>query len=58
MDTPPEELHTCLDPECRADVRTTIQECAPGLTYMWVADCGHWGFLYRKPQQAEPPAPC
>jgi hypothetical protein len=42
------EMAVCPADECDATEGLWVMECAPGHTWMFVNDCGHWGFIHKK----------
>lgn len=44
------EVPQCLVDGCDESDDFTVQECAPGYTWMFVCGRGHWGFISKKPE--------
>lgn len=42
------EVPQCLDDACEESKDLTVQECAPGHSWIFVCGRGHWGFISKK----------
>jgi hypothetical protein len=42
-------MERCPAENCVATEGLWLMECAPGRTWTFVNDCGHWGFIHAKP---------
>jgi hypothetical protein len=51
---PDPHLDVCPSDGCDETEDLVVQECSPGRSWMFTGGaCGHWGFIYRKPEQQE-----